>query len=90
MGLSYQREKKFFIDAKYYVWEEPRLYKLCRYGFYQRSLAEDDVQIVYRYCYTSIYSGHFSLNKTINKILQAGFCWLTLSKDARKFVMTRN
>jgi len=41
-GLSHQRRKKFFPDTKYYVWEEPLLYKLCRNGVY-RCLLEDEV-----------------------------------------------
>jgi len=28
-GLSHQQRKKFFFDAKYYVWEQPLLDKLC-------------------------------------------------------------
>jgi len=27
LGLSHQQRKKFLFDAKYYVWEEPLLYK---------------------------------------------------------------
>ena len=30
--LSYQQRKKFLSDAKYYVWEELLLYKLCGDG----------------------------------------------------------
>ena len=33
-GLSYPQKKKFLADAKYYVWEEPLLYKLCVDGIY--------------------------------------------------------
>jgi len=32
--------------------------------------------------------GHFGPDKTITKVLQAGFHWPTLFKDARKFIMT--
>ena len=39
-GLSHQQRKKFFSDAKYYVWEEPLLYKLCGDGVYRRCLPE--------------------------------------------------
>ena len=27
--LSYQQKKKFFSDVKYYLWEDPFLYKYC-------------------------------------------------------------
>ena len=42
-GLSHQQRKKFFSDAKYYVWEEPLLYKLCGDGVYRRCLPNDEV-----------------------------------------------
>jgi len=42
-GLYYQQRKKFFIDVKYYVWEEHFLHKLCRDGIYKRCLPEDEV-----------------------------------------------
>jgi len=32
-GLSHQQRKKFFSDAKYFVREEPLLYKFCAMGF---------------------------------------------------------
>ena len=42
-SLSHQQSKKFFFDAKYFVWEEPLLYKLCGNGVYRRCLPEDEV-----------------------------------------------
>jgi len=72
-GLSYQQRKKFFTDAKYYVWEEPFLYTLCGDGTYRRCLREDEVRSVLRHCRASTYSGHFGPDKTIAKVLQACF-----------------
>jgi len=86
--LSYQQKKKIFSDAKYYVWEEPLLYKSYGDGIYRRCLAEDEVHSVLHHCHALNYGGNFGLDKTIEKVLQAGFYWRTLFKDARKFVMT--
>jgi len=86
--LSYQQRKKFFADAKYYVWEEPFLYKICRDGLSRRCLPEDEVRSVLHHCHASTYGGHYGPDKTIAKELQAGLYWPTLFKDARKFVMS--
>ena len=32
--------------------------------------------------------GHFGASKTVSKVLQSGFWWPTLFKDARKYVLT--
>jgi len=84
------KKKKFFSDAKYCVWEEPFLYKLCRDGIYKRCLPEDEVCSVLYHCHTSTYGGHFELNKITAKVLQAGFYWPTLFKDVKKFIITSN
>ncbi|KAL0375433.1 UNVERIFIED_CONTAM: hypothetical protein Sradi_3459000 [Sesamum radiatum] len=34
--LSYQQKKKFFSDIKYYLWDEPYLYKRCGDGMVRR------------------------------------------------------
>jgi len=58
-GFSYQQRKKFFTDAKYYVWGEPFLYKLCGDEIYRRCLPEDEVYSVLHYCHDLTYGGHF-------------------------------
>jgi len=41
--LSYQQRMRYLSNAKYYVLEEPLLYKLYRDGVYRRRLLEDEV-----------------------------------------------
>jgi len=87
-GLSHQQRKKFLSDVKYYVWEEPLLYKLYGDGVHKRCLPKDEVQSFLQHCHASTYGGHFGAEKTVPKVLQAGFYWLTMFKNARSFVMT--
>jgi len=70
------------------VWKEAFHCKLCGDGIYRRCLPEDEVRSVLHHCHASTYGGHFGPNKTIAKVLQAGFYWPKLFKDTRKFVMT--
>ena len=69
------------------MWEEPFLYKLCGDGIHRRCLPEDEVYTVLHHYHFSTYDGYFGLDKTIIKVLQVGFCWPTLFKDERNFVM---
>jgi len=71
-GLSYQQQKRFLSNEKYFIWE-PLLYKPCGDGVYRRCLPEDEVRSVLHYCHTSTYGGHFGPDKTIAKVFQANF-----------------
>ena len=85
--ISHQRREKFLSDAKYYVWEEPLLYKLQGYGVYRRCLPEEEGPNVLHHCDASTYDGHFGIEMTITKVPQVGFYWPMIFKDGRGFVM---
>ena len=72
-GLPYPQKKTFMADAKYYVWEEPLLHKLCGDVIYRRILQKDEVSSALNHCYALAYGGHFGLVKTIAKVVQIDF-----------------
>ncbi|KAL5550154.1 hypothetical protein UlMin_000330 [Ulmus minor] len=74
--LSYQGKKKFFADIKYYIWDDPFLFKICPDRIIRRCVPEEEMEI----------GGHFGATKTAAKVLQSGFHWPTLFKDAYNFV----
>ena len=41
---------------------------------------------ILRKCHSEAYGGHHARDRTAHKVLQSGFYWPTLFKDARKFV----
>ena len=41
-----------------------------------------------RKCHSEAYGGHHAGDRTTHKVLQSGFYWPTLFKDARKFVLS--
>ena len=41
-----------------------------------------------RHCHSLDVGGHFGVSKTASKVLQYGFWWPTLFKDAREYVLT--
>ncbi|XP_024013115.1 uncharacterized protein LOC112087331 [Eutrema salsugineum] len=82
---AYQR-KKNFKDVKRYHWDEPYLYVLNKDHLYRRCLVEEEVQPVLQECHGSAYGGHLRAFKTVAKVLQSGFWWSSMFKDAQSVV----
>ena len=80
------KKKKFLRELRRFYWDEPYLYKHCADGVYRRCIAEVEVPDVLFHCHASEYAGHFATFKTVSKVLQAGFWWPTMFKDAHAFV----
>ncbi|OAO89358.1 hypothetical protein AXX17_ATUG01560 [Arabidopsis thaliana] len=51
-----------------------------------RCIAATEVPHILSHCHSSNYDGHFATFKTVSKVLQAGFWWLTMFRDAQKFI----
>ena len=64
------------------------LYKKCEDSLIRRCIPQDEVRDVLRHCHFLDVGGHFGASKTAFKVLQFGFWWPTLFKDAREFVIT--
>jgi hypothetical protein len=86
-NLTYQQKKKFFSVVKHYYWDELLLFKLGVDGIHRRCVPQEEAMEILRCCHSSAYGGHASTNKTAAKVLQAGFYWPTLFKDARNHVL---
>ncbi|GLU07084.1 hypothetical protein SLE2022_240580 [Rubroshorea leprosula] len=86
--LSYQQKKKFFSDVKNYFWEEPFLYRLCADQIIRRCVPEEEVASILHHCHTREAGGHFGATKTAAKVLQSGFYWPSIFKDAYSFVVS--
>ncbi|CAL8119103.1 unnamed protein product [Prunus armeniaca] len=83
--LTYQDKKKFFSMVKHYVWDEPFLFKHCPYQLIKRCVPEEEQERILRHSHKLACGGHFGAKKTTLKILQSGFFWPTLFKDAFNF-----
>ena len=86
--MTFQQRKKFRADVKYYFWEEPFLFKVGIDGIYRRCVPNEEVHSILSHCHSSAYGGHASSSKTAFKVLQAGFFWPTIFKDAHAFVQS--
>ena len=84
--MTYQRRKKFFSDLKYFVWDDPFLYKHCADQIIRQCVPEEEMDSILHHCHSWEVGGHFGATKTTAKILQSGFYWPSLFKDSFYFV----
>ncbi|KAK8597270.1 hypothetical protein V6N13_001906 [Hibiscus sabdariffa] len=83
--LSSQGRKKFRHDARYYFWDEPYLFKQCADQMLRRCVPEEEQKDIPFHCHTSTCGGHFGGARTAANVLQSGFYWHTLFKDAHNY-----
>ena len=72
---------------KFYIWDEPFLFKRCADQILRRCVPESEMRDILFHCHSSEYGGHFGENRTARKLLQFGFYWPTLFKDAHEYVL---
>ncbi|PIN17864.1 DNA-directed DNA polymerase [Handroanthus impetiginosus] len=84
--LSAQQKKKFLFDARRYFWDDPFLFKQGPDNILRRCVPEIEMNDILEQCHASPYGGHFHGDRTAAKILQSGFFWPNLFKDAHSFV----
>ncbi|GMI69993.1 hypothetical protein HRI_000668600 [Hibiscus trionum] len=83
--LNYQARKRFQNDVKHYYWGEPLLFKICADQVIRRCVPQEEQEDILHHCHASQYGGHLGGNKTAAKVLQSGFYWPSLYKDAQIF-----
>ncbi|PIN02745.1 DNA-directed DNA polymerase [Handroanthus impetiginosus] len=81
-----QQKKKFLFDTRRYFWDEPFLFKQCSDNILRRCIPEIEMNDILKQYHASPYGGHFQGDRTTAKILQLGFYWSNLFKDAHPFV----
>ncbi|KAK8563275.1 hypothetical protein V6N12_035425 [Hibiscus sabdariffa] len=83
--LNHQGRKRFKHNSKSYFWDEPYLFKQCADQIIRRCIPEEEQQAILEQCHAAPYGGHFGGNRTTAKVLQSGFYWPTLYRDAQIF-----
>lgn len=86
LGLSFHQKKKFLHDVKSFYWDEPFLFRQCRDQILRRCVPEEEQQRILEQCHASPYGGHYGGVRTASKVLQSGFYWPTIFRDAHILV----
>ncbi|CAN6686159.1 unnamed protein product [Malus baccata var. baccata] len=75
-------------DAWFYVWDDPYLWKFCPNQIVRRCVHDSEFRSILSFCHTYACGGHFGTQRTALKVLQCGFYWPSIFKDARTFCLT--
>ena len=84
--FSYQQKRKLRTDSRYYIWDDPLLFKRGADMIIRRCVQENEQGKILNECHASPYGGHFSGERTAHKILQSGFYWPTIFRDYAEWV----
>ena len=88
--LTSPQKERFFTNLRHYLWEDPILYRRCVDQMIRRCIPKNEMRAILLHYHSLECGGHFSGQRTIAKVLQSGFYWPTLFKDAHSFVKTRD
>ncbi|GJX53325.1 reverse transcriptase domain-containing protein [Tanacetum coccineum] len=84
--IMYQQKNKFFSDLKKYFWEDPYLFKVCSDGMIRRCVSGPETHTILDQCHHGPNGGHYGPNTTAKKVLDSGFYWPTIIKEAHTLV----
>ncbi|RVW37784.1 Retrovirus-related Pol polyprotein from transposon 17.6 [Vitis vinifera] len=77
-----QDRKHFFAKIHAYYWKEPFLFKYYADQIIRKCVPKEEQQGILSHCHESACGGHFASQKIAMKVLQSGFSWSSLFKDA--------
>ena len=84
--FSYQQKRKLRTDSRFYIWDDPLLFRKGAYLIIRRCVPEIKQGKILDKCHASPNGGHFAGDIITHKILQSGFYWPTLFKDFFEWV----
>ncbi|CAN6577156.1 unnamed protein product [Malus baccata var. baccata] len=82
------QKDKLVKTAKYYEWDDPYLWKYCNDQLIRRCVPEYEFKSILTFCHSYACGGHFGAKRTALKVLESGFYWPSLFKDAFEFCVT--
>jgi len=86
--VSKAQNDKIKSDAKHYNWDDPYLWKLCSDQVIRRCIPDHEIDSVLQFYHSSTLGGHLGIQRTDRKVLDCGFYWPTIFKDAWRIYCT--
>lgn len=84
-NFSKHQKDKLKSESKYYIWDDPYLWRCGADQVIRRCIPQSEFQSILEACHSSEGGGHFGPQRIARKILDCGFWWPTLFKDASLF-----
>ncbi|KAJ9547666.1 hypothetical protein OSB04_020209 [Centaurea solstitialis] len=85
-GMTHQQKGKFFSDLKHYFWFKPHLFRIGPDRMPRRCVSGPATWDILDNCHKGPTGGHFGANLTARKVLESGFYWPTIFKDAHTLI----
>ncbi|RDY10230.1 hypothetical protein CR513_05285, partial [Mucuna pruriens] len=81
-------KEKLESDAKYYIWDDSYLWRLCSDKVIRRCISDTEINSVLQFCHSAPGGGHYGSTRTARKVLDCGLYWPTIFRDAHHFIST--
>ncbi|RDX70604.1 Retrovirus-related Pol polyprotein from transposon 17.6, partial [Mucuna pruriens] len=66
-------KEKLESDAKYYIWDDPYLWRLCSDQVIRRCIPNSKIKLVLHFFHSTFGGGHYGSTRTTWKVLDCGF-----------------
>ena len=86
LEFSYQHRKKLRTDNRFYIWDDPLLFKSGADLIIKRCVPESEQGKILQECHASPYGGHFAGDKIAHKNSPIRFYWLPIFKYCFEWV----
>ncbi|RDY13902.1 Tf2-11, partial [Mucuna pruriens] len=81
-------KEKLHSDAKYYMWDDPYLWRLCSDQVICRCIPNTEINSILQICNEAPGGGNYGSTHIARKVLDCGFYWPTIFRDAYQLVST--
>ncbi|GKC19398.1 reverse transcriptase domain-containing protein [Tanacetum coccineum] len=85
-GMSSQQKNKFFKDVKHCFWDNSFFFKISADQVIRRCVHGQEAINILKACHDGPTEGHHGPNYTTKKVLDSGFYWPTIYRDAHDLV----
>jgi len=85
--LTWQQRKKFFHDARFYIWDDQHLFMVGSDNILRKCVTSEESKGILWHYHNSPCGGHYGGDKTTAKVLQPGFFWPTPFKNDHHHVL---
>ena len=76
-SFSKYERTKLKSEAKYYIWEDPILWRIGSDQVIRRCVPDIEIPHVLEFCHSSPFGGHYGTQRTGRKVLDCGLYWPT-------------
>jgi len=83
-SFSEYERTKLKSEVKYYIWENPILWRISSDQVVRRCVPDIEIPYVLEFCHSSPFGGHYDTQRTGRKVLDCGLYWPIIFKDAQK------